>query len=185
MGQQVEVPQAKEEQRIEVKVKTDRDELEEAELSIDIRTSQSNWVPEGFGAVPIHIVESETKETVKQTSTTEERLDESLTLFSRNESSVRAEVVHVASEARQSGSFAQPAQEKRLLEGVGEQPAKNIQNSETEAPADDSISNVRFHQIQSYANILSSGTHKLREVLKPKPALESKENVAPQVIEFI
>merc|ERR1711934_87601 len=81
-------------------------------------------------------------------------------------------------------SVAQPEQEKRLLEGVSEQ-AKNTQKHETDAPADDSISSIRFHQIKSYASILSSGAHKLREVFKPKPAVESKENVAPQVIEFV
>merc|ERR1712037_933790 len=188
--QHVEKPRAKEEQRIQAEVKIDRLEREEAEPSIDIGTSHSNWVPEGFGAVPIQIVEREIKETIQETTTTErfeETLDNSLTLFSHSESSVKAETVHMASEARRSAtvaSVAQPEQEKRLLEGVSEQ-AKNTQKHETYAPADDSISSVRFHQIQSYANILSSGTHKLREVLKPKPALESKENVAPQVIEFI
>merc|ERR1712210_102362 len=140
--------------------------------------------------VPIQIVEREIKETIQETTTTqhfEETLDNSLTLFSRSESSVKAETVHVASEPRRSAtvaSVAQPEQEKRLLEGVSEQ-AKNTQKHETDAPADDSISSIRFHQIKSYANILSSGAHKLREVLKPKPAVESKENVAPQVIEFV
>merc|ERR1712192_97804 len=188
--QQVAESRAKEEQRIEMEVKI---ELEEAEPSIDFG-SQSNWVPEGFGVVPIQIVEDEIKETVQHTTTTtterfEERLDNSLTLFSHNESSVKAERAHVVSEARQSSatvaSVSQPEQEKRLLEGVTEQPAKNTQKHETDAPADDSISSIRFHQIKSYANILSSGAHKLREVFKPKPAVESKENVAPQVIEFV
>merc|ERR1712130_49705 len=183
-------PHAKEEQRIEMEVKVDRVEREEP--SIEIGLSQSNWVPEGFGAVPIHIIERESKEIIQQTTTTttehfEERLDNSLTLFSYSESSVKAETVHVASEARQSAtvaSVAQPAQEKRLLEGASEQ-VKNTQKHETDAPADDSISSIRFHQIKSYANILSSGAHKLREVFKPKPAVESKENVAPEVIEFV
>merc|ERR1712222_192338 len=188
--QQVVEQRAKEEQRIEMEVKMDRVELEEAEPSIEIGTSQSNWVPEGFGVVPMQIVEREIKETVQQTTTSErfeERLDNSLTLFSHNESSVKAERVHVASEARQSATVAsvsQPEQEKRLLEAVTET-AKNTQKHETDAPADGSISSIRFHQIKSYANILSSGAHKLREVFKPKPAVESKENVAPQVIEFV
>ena len=189
--EQVEKPRAKEEQRIQMEVKIDRVEREEAEPSIDIGTSQSTWVPEGFGHVPIQIVEREIRETIKETTTTtehfEETLDNSLTLFSRSESSVKAETVHVASEPRRSAtvaSVAQPEQEKRLLEGVSEQ-AKNTQKHETDAPADDSISSIRFHQIKSYANILSSGAHKLREGFKPKPAVESKENVAPQVIEFV
>merc|ERR1712173_228843 len=59
------------------------------------------------------------------------------------------------------------------------------QKPEPDVQADDSISSIRFHQIKSYANILSSGAHKLREVFKPKPAVESKENAAPQVVEFV
>merc|ERR1712012_171993 len=188
--EKVEEPRAKEEERIQAEVKILKTEVLEPVPPFDVGTRQSSWVPEGFGVVPIQTAEQEVKETIQQTTSTEhyeEGADKSLTLFPENESSGKAGRDHAASDPERSttvASVSQPAQRKKgLLEADGE--AKNTQKPEPDVQADDSISNIRFHQIESYANILSSGAHKLREVFKPKPAVESKENVAPQVVEFV
>merc|ERR1712241_1322155 len=71
---------------------------------------------------------------------------------------------------------------------VPEERSKEMENNnknEGSEPADDNISSMRFHHIKSYANILSSGVHKVRETFRPKTKVEKKENIVPDVPEFV
>ena len=132
-----------------------------------LNSAQFDTVPKGFGAdVPVPVI-------AKQTEVNKEKSVNSLSLFSH----------HIVTQVQtpQTGT-ADPAafspKERRSATHSSEE-GKNNKKPETQAAADDDISSIRFHHIKSYANILSSGARKVREVFKEAKKTPVKE------VEFI